>query len=90
MTIFSEQLYFDRKFLWSASIKKVLPVLTEISYDNLEVWNGGDAMNVLYQIQQWNIKWEKLEQSIKNLLIYCEQDTRAMVRIRQVVNEAIK
>lgn len=89
MTIFSDQLYFDRRCLWSASIKKVLPVLTEISYDNMEVWNGGDAMTLLYEIQQGNIKWAKLEHAVKNLLTYCEQDTRAMVRIWEVVKEKI-
>jgi hypothetical protein len=56
MTIFSDLLYFDRRFLGSASIKKVLPVLTDISYDDLEVGNGGVAMNLLFQIQQGNIK----------------------------------
>ena len=89
MTIFSDQLYFDRRCLWSASIKKVLPVLTDISYDGLEVGNGWDAMNVLYQIQQGNIKGNELEQSVKNLLTYCEQDTWAMVRIWEVVKEKI-
>ena len=89
MTIFSDQLYFDRRCLWSASIKKVLPVLTEISYDDLEVGNGGVAMNLLYEIQQWNIKWAELEQSVKNLLTYCEQDTWAMVRIWEVITKRI-
>ncbi len=89
MTIFSEQLYFDRRFLWSASIKKVLPVLTNISYDDLDVGNGWVAMNLLYQIQQGNITWAELEQSIKNLLTYCEQDTWAMVRIWEIVKEKI-
>lgn len=89
MTIFSDMLYFDRKFLWSSSIKKVLPVLTEISYDNLEVGNGGDAMNVLYQIQQEKLHWPELEKAIENLLTYCKQDTRAMVRILEVIKEKI-
>ena len=90
MTIFSDLLYFDRRFLGSASIKKVLPVLTDISYDDLAVGNGGVAMNLLFQIQQGNIKWDELEQSLKNLLTYCEQDTRAMVRIWEVVKEKIE
>ncbi|MEI6425887.1 MAG: DUF2779 domain-containing protein [Candidatus Absconditabacteria bacterium] len=90
MTIFSDQLYFDRRFLGSASIKKVLPVLTDISYDDLDVGNGGVAMNLLYEIQQGNIKGSDLDQSIKNLLTYCEQDTRAMVRIWEVVKEKIQ
>jgi hypothetical protein len=39
MEVFSEFHYFDRRFKGSASIKKVLPVLTDISYDGLEVPN---------------------------------------------------
>jgi hypothetical protein len=37
MEIFQNLLYFHRDFKGSASIKKVLPVLTEISYDNMEI-----------------------------------------------------
>ncbi len=43
MEVFSTLNYFDRRFNGSASIKKVLPVLTDISYDNLNVGNGGVA-----------------------------------------------
>jgi len=40
MDIFKSMQYFHRDFSGSASIKKVLPVLTDISYDDLEVGNG--------------------------------------------------
>jgi hypothetical protein len=40
MDIFKDMQYFHRDFSGSASIKKVLPVLTDISYDDLEVGNG--------------------------------------------------
>jgi hypothetical protein len=40
MELFSEQLYFDRRFQGSASIKKVLPVLTDISYSEMNIPNG--------------------------------------------------
>lgn len=40
MEVFSEQLYFHRAFKGSSSIKKVLPVLTDISYDGLAVPHG--------------------------------------------------
>ena len=33
MEIFSEGDFFDRNFLGSSSIKKVLPVLTELTYE---------------------------------------------------------
>jgi len=43
MEVFSKLNYFDNRFAGSSSIKKVLPVLTDISYSDLEVSNGGVA-----------------------------------------------
>jgi hypothetical protein len=39
MEVFSKLNYFDKRFNGSSSIKKVLPVLTDIRYDDLEVNN---------------------------------------------------
>jgi len=83
MEVFSEGDYFDRRFYGSSSIKKVLPVLTELSYDGLEIPNGSVATSVLFNIATGKLSGEKLEQAKKNLLTYCEQDTWAMVRIWQ-------
>jgi hypothetical protein len=47
MEVFSKLNYFDKRFNGSASIKKVLPVLTDIRYDNLEVNNGAVASELL-------------------------------------------
>jgi hypothetical protein len=43
MEVFSKLNYFDRRFNGSSSIKKVLPVLTNIRYDDLAVNNGAVA-----------------------------------------------
>jgi len=83
MEVFSEGHYFDRRFCGSASIKKVLPVLTDLSYDQLPIPNGGVATSVLFDIATGKLSGEDLAQAKKNLLTYCEQDTRAMVRIWQ-------
>jgi hypothetical protein len=83
MEIFSEYYYFDRRFKGSSSIKKVLPVLTDISYDGLEVSNGVIATGILMDIAMGNISPEQLEKHRQNLLEYCKQDTWAMVRIWQ-------
>lgn len=52
MEIFSEQLYFHRNFHGSSSIKKVLPVMTDISYDNMAVPHGAIAAELLAGIVQ--------------------------------------
>jgi hypothetical protein len=50
MEIFSNQLYYHRDFQGSSSIKKVLPVMSDISYDGMEVPNGTVAMDKLMRI----------------------------------------
>lgn len=81
MEIFSELLYFDKRFRWSSSIKKVLPVMSDLSYDHLDISNGALASTILTQVISWNLDNEKVNQHIKNLQTYCEQDTLAMVKI---------
>lgn len=89
MDIFKSMQYFHRDFKGSASIKKVLPVLTRISYDDLEVGNGWVATNLLQQIVLGSIDQKDYQSVVKNLLTYCEQDTWAMLRIWEVVKEKI-
>ncbi len=78
MDIFRDLTYFDPDFGGSHSIKKVLPVLSDITYDGMTVSNGGDASSYLYQLIHNKLPKEI---SIQNLLEYCKQDTRAMVEI---------
>ncbi|MFZ2151381.1 MAG: DUF2779 domain-containing protein [Candidatus Absconditicoccaceae bacterium] len=80
--IFSTGLYFDLHFKGSSSIKKVLPVLTPISYDNLDVGNGSIAMKELVKLVDNQIDDENQKKKlIEDLLIYCGQDSLAMVEI---------
>lgn len=90
MDIFKQQRYFHRDFQWSASIKKVLPVLTDISYDNLEVSNGWIASDLLKRMIIGELEDNLLEPTVKNLLQYCEQDTWAMVKIYEKILEHIR
>lgn len=89
MELFSEQLYFHRAFNGSSSIKKVLPVLTDISYDGLAVPHGSLAAELLAGIVQKRYDTDTCNTHIQNLLEYCKQDTWAMVRIYQKVLEEI-
>lgn len=83
MDVFSHGDYFDRGFKGSSSIKKVLPVLTDITYDGLDVPNGMVATWLLLDIATGKMLPDVLATHRKNLLTYCEQDTWAMVRIWQ-------
>ncbi len=90
MEVFSEWHFFDRSCLGSASIKKLLPVLTELSYDWLNIPNGWIATEVIYRIATGTLTGDELIQARKDLLEYCEQDTWAMVRIWQELVKLIK
>ncbi|ARU00881.1 DUF2779 domain-containing protein [Yoonia vestfoldensis] len=82
--------YVDVGFDGSTSIKKVLPVLIpELSYQNLKVKDGGEAM------EAWGKMIALTESAEKNkmrqsLLEYCKLDTLAMVRIYQFIDRLMK
>jgi hypothetical protein len=70
----------------SSSIKKVLPVLIpELSYENLNIGEGRTASLTYSQLPTMDS--ETREQKILDLLEYCKQDTWAMVRIWQWIND---
>jgi len=81
MDIFKNNLYFHPDFGGSASIKKVLPVLTDISYKDLAVGDGGIATDLLQKIISWKLDSDVIEKTIADLCTYCTQDTWAMVEI---------
>lgn len=82
MDIFKNNLYVDPKFKGSNSIKDVLPVLVpELNYKHLNIHNGSMAMVGWYKMVYENSTTQEKTQILKDLLVYCEQDTLAMVRI---------
>jgi hypothetical protein len=88
---FSKYQYFDRKFKGSASIKKVLPVLVpELSYEHLSIGKGDKAMNKLAELIRGDIEDPATRlQTAKDLLIYCRQDSWAMVAIYKKLLETL-
>ncbi len=62
----------------SASIKAVLPCFSDLSYENLGIGSGEEAMLQYKNFIAGNIPEYELEDLWKNLSAYCEQDTRAM------------
>jgi hypothetical protein len=79
--------YIDVGFDGSTSIKKVLPVLIpELSYQNMEVKDGGSAMEAWGEMILITdpANKDKMRQA---LLDYCKLDTLAMVRIYQFIDQ---
>ena len=81
--------YVDIAFGGSTSIKKVLPVIVpELSYDNMEVANGTDAMEAFTRMLEMPEGSDRKKLK-KDMLEYCELDTLAMVRIFQKMSAYI-
>jgi hypothetical protein len=74
--------YYHPDMRGSWSIKAVLPTIApDLAYDNLEVANGGMAQDAFAEIMQPETLPERRMQLRNALLLYCERDTLAMVRI---------
>ncbi len=71
----------------SYSIKKVLPVFTDLSYDDLAIGNGSVAM-IAYATLPQMTQSEK-EKTRSALIAYCRQDTWAMVEIARGIDQLI-
>lgn len=88
MTIFSKQLHIHPDFHGSASIKKVLPVLCpELSYKELDIGNGSEAMNTWNKLVTEEVEENKKARIEKAMLEYCGLDTYAMYAIWKHLRE---
>ncbi len=81
--------FYDENLSGSFSIKKTLPVFSKLSYKDLVVQNGTDAIVCYANYDKMSTEERKEKQEA--LRIYCAQDTWAMVEIlnalRKIVNE---
>ena len=80
--------YYNKNLSGSFSIKKTLPVFSDLSYKDLTVKNGTEAI-VEYANYE---KMSKEEYNIKYqaLIDYCQQDTWAMVVILDELRKLVK
>lgn len=82
MDICAKGYYHHKDFRGSISIKSVLPIMCpELSYKNLVIQNGGQAMTTYRDLIFSDVPADHQEQVIHDLLAYCKLDTLAMVRI---------
>ena len=71
--------YYHKDLSGSFSIKKVLPIFSELSYKDMEVGNGMEALTTFATFPDLDeITFNK---KYKALIEYCKQDTWAMVEI---------
>ena len=75
----------------SASIKQTLPAFVpDMSYENLGIHNGTEATEQFMAFMTGNQTPEQTKQMMSNLHEYCGQDTMAMVRLLDVIQNIIK
>lgn len=80
--------YYNNLMHGSFSIKKVLPLFTNLTYKNLVVKNGTEAI-VTYGSLPY-LTQKEYDEKYLALRVYCRQDTWAMVEILRGLREAIK
>ena len=79
--------YYNNYQSGSYSIKKTLPLFTNLSYHDLEVQNGGDALVTYANYNKMTD--EERERKQHALVLYCQQDTWAMVEILRGLRKLI-
>lgn len=80
--------YYHPDLNGSFSIKKVLPTLTNLKYDDLIVSDGSEAMVAYAKLDK--LSTAEYNKQYKALLEYCKQDTWAMVLILQALRNLVK
>ena len=86
---FREFSYYNPKQQGSASIKEVLPAITEKNYKGMEVGDGSTASAEFFKITYGNCSDKEKRKVRDNLLKYCELDTLAEVMIVERLREII-
>lgn len=82
MKIVEDQHYVHPDFLGRSSIKKVLPALIkDLSYKDLGVKSGTEAIDAYEKIVSGKLKDKDIEKKKKEMLEYCKLDTLAMYRL---------
>ena len=80
--------YYHMGFQGSTSIKRTLPTLvSEMTYDNLEIGEGSSASAAFACLALGRYDNAAAESVKRNLLVYCEQDTQAMVKLHERLYE---
>ena len=88
MIPFQRKYYYAPEMKGSYSIKAVLPaVVPELSYDDLEINEGGLA-SIAYESLQTETDLMFIAEIKQQLLEYCKLDTLAMVRILEKLESA--
>jgi hypothetical protein len=71
----------------SASLKKVLPAWTDVTYDNMDLSDGLQAMNRYRSFVEGKMNKKETKKLWKDLSSYCTKDTYAMVALIKAMSD---
>jgi hypothetical protein len=83
--------FYDKRQHGSFSIKKILPIFSDLSYQGMNVSNGNDALvgyALLPKLKRENQR--EYDTLYHDMLQYCKQDTWAMVLILNELRQSIE
>ena len=80
--------YYDAEMSGSFSIKKILPLFSNLSYADMEIGNGMDA--VITYASFPNLSPLEYQNKYQKMIEYCQQDTWAMVEILHGLIDCVK
>jgi hypothetical protein len=87
---FKDFSYYHPQQMGSSSLKHVLPVLTNLSYSDMDIGEGNTA-SLKYMEAAFEDITEEERQKIRNdLRIYCGQDTGGMIEILKNLQELVQ
>ncbi len=77
--------FYHEDLAGSFSIKKVLPLFSDLSYGDLDVQDGSQAFAAYYELP--SLKGKDYENQYNAIVEYCKQDTWSMVKILKELRE---
>ncbi|MCP4549772.1 MAG: DUF2779 domain-containing protein [bacterium] len=87
---FNQFWYYDAKQRGSCSLKRTLPVLTDTTYDGMEISEGGQAMREYQRVVYGGVATTEKERVLRDLRDYCKQDTAALLDILDALEAKLK
>lgn len=90
MDVFDKFYYYDSKQKGSVSIKKTLPILSDLKYDGMEIKKGDIASFEFSRVTYGDVSKEDRQKVRDALEKYCCLDTLAEVEIVKALGEIVK
>lgn len=86
---FSSFSYYHPDQHGSASLKAVLPALTDQDYEDLDIADGGSAMRIYLHLLENELSQKEQKKILRDLDSYCKRDTEGMVWIIEKLRKLV-